>query len=101
MAMSLGRARVPPLRPDERDERQAALIEQAGAELSVFTTLVRNPEVFGDFLPFGRRLLRDSSLDPRVRVSRVRTKSCPMAFDLPCGRTAEFHAGGQVISGLG
>jgi len=37
----------------------------------------------------------------RASVSRVRTKSCPMAFDLPCGRTAEFHAGGQVISGLG
>ena len=34
-------------------------------------------------------------------VSRVRTKSCPMAFGFPCGRTAEFHAGGQVISGLG
>jgi len=35
------------------------------------------------------------------QVSRVRTKSCPMAFGFPCGRTAEFHAGGQVISGLG
>jgi hypothetical protein len=34
-------------------------------------------------------------------LSRVTTKSCPMAFDLRCGRTAEFHAGGQVIPGLG
>jgi hypothetical protein len=31
-------------------------------------------------------------------LSRVRTKSCPMAFGFPCGRTAEFRAGGQVIS---
>lgn len=31
-------------------------------------------------------------------VSRVRTKSCPMALSFPRGRTAEIHAGGQVIS---
>jgi 4-carboxymuconolactone decarboxylase len=67
MTMSPGRERVPPLPPEERDERQAALVRQAGAELGVFTTLVRNPDVFGDFLPFGVRLLRDSSLDPRER----------------------------------
>src|SRR5690348_9176272 len=67
MTMNPGEERVPPLPPAERDERQAALVQQAGAELGVFTTLVRNPDVFGDFLPFGRRLLRDSSLDPRER----------------------------------
>jgi len=47
----------------------------------------------------------DAALVDRIWQSylrvKVRTKSCPMAFDLPCGRTAEFHAGGQVISGLG
>jgi alkylhydroperoxidase family enzyme len=67
MTMNPGHERVPPLPPAERDERQAALVQEAGAELGVFTTLVRNPDVFGDFLPFGRRLLRDSSLDPRER----------------------------------
>jgi 4-carboxymuconolactone decarboxylase len=65
--MNPGRERVPPLAPQERDERQAALVREAGAELGVYTTLVRNPDVFGDFLPFGRRMLRDSSLDPRER----------------------------------
>ena len=59
--------RVPPLPPEERDERQADLVRQAGAEAGVYTTLVRATEVFGDFVPFGRRLLRFSSLPPRER----------------------------------
>jgi alkylhydroperoxidase family enzyme len=62
-----GRIRVPPLAPDERDERQAELVKQAGAELGVYTTLVRNPDVFADLLPFGQRLLQLSTLDPPVR----------------------------------
>jgi alkylhydroperoxidase family enzyme len=61
------RERVAPLSPEERDERQADLVRKAGAELGVYTTLVRATDVFGDFLPFGRRLLRFSSLPPRER----------------------------------
>jgi alkylhydroperoxidase family enzyme len=59
--------RVAPLAPEERDERQADLVRKAGSELGVYTTLVRATDVFGDFLPFGRRLLRLSSLLPRER----------------------------------
>jgi 4-carboxymuconolactone decarboxylase len=59
--------RVPPLRQEDRDERQAALVQEAGGELSVYTTLVRNTDVFADFLPLGQRLLRLSTLDPAVR----------------------------------
>jgi 4-carboxymuconolactone decarboxylase len=59
--------RVAPLAPSERDERQAALVARAGAELGVFTTLVRSPDVFADFLTFGQRLLEQSTLDPRIR----------------------------------
>jgi len=62
-----GRTRVPPLAPDERDERQAELVKQAGAELGVYTTLVRNPDLFADLLPFGQRLLQQSTLDPSER----------------------------------
>jgi len=62
-----GRVRVPPLPPDERDERQAALVTQAGAEFGVYTTLVRNTDVFADLLPFGQRLLQKSTLDAPVR----------------------------------
>jgi 4-carboxymuconolactone decarboxylase len=61
------RARVAPLPASERDERQAALVARAGAELGVFTTLVRSPDVFADYLPLGERLLYRSTLDPRVR----------------------------------
>jgi alkylhydroperoxidase family enzyme len=61
------RARVAPLSPDERDERQAALVREAGAELHVYTTLVRNADVFADLLTLNRRLLQQSTLDPRVR----------------------------------
>jgi 4-carboxymuconolactone decarboxylase len=62
-----GAARVPPLPPDERDERQAALVTAAGAELGVYTTLVRHTDLFADLLPFGKRLLELSTLDQRVR----------------------------------
>jgi 4-carboxymuconolactone decarboxylase len=67
------RPRLAPLPPAERDERQAALVAQAGdylhadPELAVFTTLVRNPDVFADLLPFARRVLARSTLDPRLR----------------------------------
>jgi alkylhydroperoxidase family enzyme len=59
--------RVPPLAPEERDQRQAELVAQAGAELGVYTTLVRNADVFADLLPFGQRLLQLSTLDSSVR----------------------------------
>jgi alkylhydroperoxidase family enzyme len=62
-----GQARVLPLPPEERDQRQVALVAQAGAEFAVYTTLVRNPDVFADLLPFGQRLLEQSTLDPSVR----------------------------------
>lgn len=76
-------ARVTPLAPGERDERQAALVAQAGAEFGVFTTLVRNPDIFADFLPFGRRLLSLSTLEPRARellIMRVAWR-CRCAYE--------------------
>jgi alkylhydroperoxidase family enzyme len=62
-----GRERVPPLPPEERDERQAALVAAAGAEFGVYTTLVRHTELFADLLPFGQRLLERSTLELRDR----------------------------------
>jgi 4-carboxymuconolactone decarboxylase len=67
MSGSHDQVRVAPLASSERDERQAALVARAGAELSVFTTLVRSPDVFADFLTFGQRLLEQSTLEPRIR----------------------------------
>jgi 4-carboxymuconolactone decarboxylase len=65
--MGISPERVPPLAPGERDERQAALVAAAGAEFGVYTTLVRNTDLFADFLPFGTRLLGQSTLGTRVR----------------------------------
>ncbi|MFL6122679.1 carboxymuconolactone decarboxylase family protein [Actinophytocola sp.] len=64
---STDQPRVSPLAPDERDERQAALVARAGAEFAVYTTLVRSTDVFADLLPFGQRLLEKSTLVPRLR----------------------------------
>ncbi len=63
--------RVPPLPPEERDERQAELVRYAGNEFGVYTTLVRHPDLFADFMVLGRRLLRLSSLEPRDRESLI------------------------------
>jgi 4-carboxymuconolactone decarboxylase len=63
--------RVAPLAPSERTERQAALVARAGGELAVFTTLVRNADVFADFLTFGERLLNGSTLRTGVREQLI------------------------------
>jgi 4-carboxymuconolactone decarboxylase len=62
---------VPPLPPAERDERQAELVRRAGNEFGVYTTLVRNTDLFADFMVLGRRLLRLSTLDPGDRETLI------------------------------
>jgi alkylhydroperoxidase family enzyme len=93
--MSLEGPRVPPLSPTERDERQAALVREAGAELGVYTTLVRHTDLFADFLPFGRRLLRFTSLEPREReVLILRTAwRCRAAYEWSHHEVIGRHAG--------
>jgi alkylhydroperoxidase family enzyme len=61
------KVRLPPLPPHERDERQAELVRYAGNEYGIYTTLVRHPDLFADWMVLGRRLLRLSSLEPRDR----------------------------------
>jgi alkylhydroperoxidase family enzyme len=63
--------RVPPLPPEERDERQIELVRYAGHEYGVYTTLVRHPDLFADFMVLGRRLLRLSSLDAPDREKLI------------------------------
>lgn len=58
-----GPVRVEPLAKDQRSQRQQELVDEAGGELGVFTTLVHHVDLFADFLPLGGRLLRRSSLD--------------------------------------
>lgn len=89
-----GQARVAPLAPEERDERQAALVKQAGAEFGVYTTLVRNPDLLGALLPLAQRLLEQTTLGPSVRellILRVAWR-CRAAYvwshHEPAGRSA-------------
>jgi 4-carboxymuconolactone decarboxylase len=53
--------RIPPLSPDERDERLDELLAQVGAPVqsagNLFNTLVRHPGLFRRWLPFGGKLL--------------------------------------------
>jgi alkylhydroperoxidase family enzyme len=53
--------RIPPLPPEERDERADELLAQVGAPVqsanNVFSTLVRHPGLFRRWLPFGGKLL--------------------------------------------
>ncbi len=69
----MAHARISPLPPAERDERQRELLEAIAAaggplaEANIFATLVRNPSLFERWLPFGGRLLRRSGLAPRER----------------------------------
>src|ERR1035437_5460745 len=60
-----GPVRVEPLAKGQRSQRQQELVDEAGGELGVFTTLVHHVDLFADFLPLGGRLLRQSSLDAR------------------------------------
>ena len=59
--------RLHPLTDTERTPQQQRLIDQAGGELRVFTTLARHPALFEDFLPLGGRLLHRSALSGRER----------------------------------
>ena len=53
--------RIPPLPPEERDERADELLAQVGAPVqsagNLFNTLVRHPGLFRRWLPFGGKLL--------------------------------------------
>ena len=62
--------RVPPLPPAERDERAQALLGEVGtvgADMNIFTTLVRHPRLFRHWAPFGGSLLLAGSLPGRDR----------------------------------
>jgi 4-carboxymuconolactone decarboxylase len=53
--------RIPPLSPDERDERADELLAEVGAPVqsagNLFNTLIRHPGLFRRWLPFGGKLL--------------------------------------------
>jgi 4-carboxymuconolactone decarboxylase len=61
--------RIPPLPPEEQDERARELLGGVavdGPAANIFLTLVRNPGLFRHWLPFGGKLLA-GKLPPRER----------------------------------
>jgi 4-carboxymuconolactone decarboxylase len=63
--------RLAPLAPDERTDEQRAIIERIGSEFHIFTTLVRNPELFSAYERFAGRLLYRSGLPDDVRETLI------------------------------
>ncbi len=62
--------RIPPLAPEDRDERARELLaplETDGRVLNIFATLVRHPRLFNRWSPFGGVLLRRGELVARHR----------------------------------
>jgi alkylhydroperoxidase family enzyme len=65
-------ARISPLRDDERDDSVRDLLaalrpSRESAELNIFPTLARHPELFKAWLPFGGYLLVNGELPARDR----------------------------------
>ena len=62
--------RIPPLRPQDRDEQAQELLGGVGAltgpAANIFDTLIRHPGLFRRWLPFGGKLLA-GKLPPRDR----------------------------------
>ena len=62
--------RIPPLGPADRDEAAQSLLDDMGAlgaDLNIFTTLVRHPKLFRRWSPFGGTLLLAGTLPARDR----------------------------------
>ena len=58
--------RVPPLAPDDRDERTAALVDGLGG-LNIFATLAHHPRLLKRWSQFGGTLLYGGELPARAR----------------------------------
>lgn len=63
--------RLAPIPAAERTPEQQALVDAAGGEYRVFTTLIRHPGLFADFHHLGGRLLHRSALDARDRETLI------------------------------
>lgn len=63
--------RLAPLTAAERTEQQREMIERIGSEFHIFTTFVRNPELFAVYERFAGRLLYRSGLTADERETLI------------------------------
>ena len=60
--------RIPPLRPDDLDDRQRAIVgDLPGGQLGIVATFLRHPALFEPFAAFAGELTRYGRLDARTR----------------------------------
>jgi alkylhydroperoxidase family enzyme len=69
--VTMDEPRIAPLPVDERDDEQRQLVESAGGEMHIFSTLARHPRLFAAFQRFAGRLLLRSSLPEHVRETLI------------------------------
>ncbi|MFE9450125.1 carboxymuconolactone decarboxylase family protein [Streptomyces sp. NPDC006739] len=85
--------RLAPLPEDDWDPSTRALLasiprDADGRPANVFTTLVRHPDLFRHFLPFGSHLLRDGRLSDRTRELLILRTACNTRAEYEWGRHA-------------
>ena len=108
--------RIPPLAPADRDDTARSLLDgmgALGADLNIFTTLVRHPKLFRRWSPFGGTLLLAGTLPPRDRELLIlRTawnngceyewgQHLQIARDAGVGDEIDLVADGPTAAGLG
>lgn len=69
--MNRGTPRLAPIEPADRTPEQQRLVDQAGSDKHIFTTLIHHPELFEHFHRFAGRLLRRSGLPATVRETLI------------------------------
>ena len=82
--------RLDPIPPNDRTEQQQKLVDAAGKDYRVFSTMIRNPEVFGAYLPLGTRLLAHSSLTAREREILILRTAYGIRADYEWGHHARI-----------
>jgi alkylhydroperoxidase family enzyme len=90
--------RIPPLSPDERDERANELLAEVGAPVesagNLFNTLIRHPGLFRRWLPFGGKLLVGRLPDRHRELLILRTA-------WHCGSDYEWTQHVRIAGGVG
>ncbi|QHC00971.1 carboxymuconolactone decarboxylase family protein [Epidermidibacterium keratini] len=84
--------RLDPILPEDRTEYQQQLMDAAGRDFRVFSTLVRHPDLFGAYLPLGTRLLARSLLTPREREILILRAAYGIRAEYEWGHHAKIAA---------
>lgn len=88
--------RLDPVPPEDRTEYQQQLMDAAGRDFRVFSTLVRHPDLFGAYLPLGTRLLARSLLTPREREILILRAAYGIRAEYEWGHHAKIAASSGV-----